>query len=237
MELLQHKTTGVFAVMADGTDAANPGVYYNWTDSIGYWVERGIELTDGKIVKAEVKRIVETKAGATIDDKFNNLENDDVKLMAAKEILFDLQQATIVPSLMNLAEYEEARLRRQAVSAEARNKRWMAMLVNLSNPDVLSSSGKIAFLDETLREYKDDYVLSDNKIFEAFIIALDHPLNGVPGFKRFGKLNFASDLTKSLRGSTFWDDVNLGGADEDYKNLVAGIIEDAIIHAKQYITE
>jgi hypothetical protein len=237
MELLQKISNGDFSIKETGTHAANPGVYNNWTDSIGYWVLKGYDLSDGKIVKAQVKRIVETKQGATIDDKFNNLENDEIKLLAAKEIMFDLDISTIVPSVMNLAEYDQARLRRQEVSAEARTKRWNAMLVNLSTPEVLSNSGKIAFLDETLREYKDDYILSDNKIFEHFIIALDHPLNGVPGFRRFGKLNFASDVTKSLRGSTFWDDVNLGGADADYKNLVADIIEDAIINAKQYISK
>lgn len=234
MELLQDRATFEFGIYADGTHAGNPGVYNDHTNSIGYWIEKGFDLTDGKVVKSEVKRIVQTYEGANLDQQFLSLENDDIKKMTAKQILFDLKKTTVNPTYLDNDEYEEARLYRQQVSAEARANRWTAMITALANPSVLANTGKVAFISEELKKFKDDYVIADNKILEAFINDQDHALNTLTGYAREGLLGFSS-IGKGLSTLTLWDDPVLGGPDQAYKDIVIGVITDNIVTGKNYI--
>lgn len=234
MELLQRLSDRVFVIAADGVNAANPGIYDDLTNSIGSWVDPGLKLTDGKILKQEVKRIVELEAGATIDDKFNALASEYDKRDAARELLFDLQKATVVPSVMSEAEYEAAKIYRQQISAAARQMRWSVMLSQIASPDVLVQSGKFAFLVTEIEKYKDHYLVSDDKIFEAFIAGTDHPYSALAGYPL--AVDFATTPANSMNGLSLWDDQALGGPDATYKSLVTGIITGTIVNADQYIT-
>lgn len=232
MELLQEIATGIFSIKADGHEAANPGVYIDRTNNIGSWVRNGLSLSDGKVVKAEVKRIVELKAGDTLDDKFNALGNNDIKLVAGKELLFDLLEGTLTAALMTQEEYQDARKYRLNKSIEARRRRWQGLMSELSDPAILAESSKIAFLDEVLRTFQDDYLMSDNKIFEAFINGTDHALDALVGYGRFGVLDFGTTPALSLMGLALWD----APVDADYKTLVTDIIKNCIINTTQYIS-
>lgn len=235
MELLQDKKSGEFKIRPEGTHDQDTDIHHNWTDSIGYWVNKGHELSDGKVVKKEVKRIVNKKSGVNLDQKFLNLENDNIKKMAGRELLFDLMKSTLVPAFMTEQEYEDARNYRQLLSAEARGRRWNKMLSRLASPKVLENSGKIAFLSETLKKYKEDYVLADNKIFENFIEDEDHPLATLPGY-RDGELDFSTS-GKGLSTLDLWDNPEIGGPNNDYRDLVTDIIKKTIVEADQYIIE
>jgi len=232
MELLQDKITFEFGIYKDGTDVANPGKFTNHSDSIGYWIEKGFALSDAKVVKAEIRRIVDLQEGENIDSKFNALPTDEIKFMAGTEILFDLKKATLVPSIMTDQEYDSARLYRQSNSFIARQSRWNEMMKGLSDPLALANTGKIAFLTEELKKYQEDYLYADNKIFEAFITKTDHVLSTITGYPR--TVNFATISTNSLEGLALWDDVNLGGPDAAYKTLVVDIIKNTIINTTQY---
>ncbi len=231
MELLQKIENGEFCIKATGTHDANPGIYNNWTDSIGYWVDPGLELTDGKVVKHQVRRIIEDLEGVNIDAKFLSLPNDKIKVIAGKEILFDLVKSTLVPSLMTSEEYEAARVYRHQTSAKARAARWQAMMTEFSNPSVLADPLKIAFLAEELKGFKDDYIIADNKIFESFINSVDHPLAGVPGYRE--NLDFSTP-GKGLDSHPLW---SIGGENQSHKDLVLSIIHGCIVHAEHYISE
>jgi hypothetical protein len=233
MELLQHKTTGEFFIKADGFYSANSENYNNWTNSIGYWIQKGLSLTDGKVVKSQVKRIVQLNNGASLDAKILALENDELKILAGRELLFEILQSTLVPSLMSLDEYEDARLYRKDVSKAARIQRWDNMISRFSDPDVLAQSAKMAFLEEELKKYKNDYLISDNKIFEAFINGTDHPIGAIPTYPR-SVLFGTTDSALALDNLPLWDDPVLGGVDADYKSLVIGIIKGCIVDASCY---
>lgn len=233
MELLQDIATGQIGIYSDGTNAANPGVYYNRTDSIGSWVKDGLPISDGKVVKAEVKRIVELEAGADLDAKFANLSSDAIKVLAAKELVFDLLPATVL-TVLTQTEYDTALVYRKIESAQARASRWNLLLNNLAAPEVFANSGKFAFLIEELRKYERDYTEADNKILEAFINGDDHPYSQLQGYPR--AVDFNTTPAISLDGLPLWDDQALGGPDAAYKTLVTDIIKDAIVNAAHYIT-
>lgn len=230
MELLQDKISGVFSIKADGTWDANQEDYFDRTDSIGSWVTKGYPLTDGKVVKSQVKRIVELQEGANLDAKLLALNDDDMIKLAGQELLFDLIQSTLVPTYMDLDQYNDSRLYRQKVSAEARAQRWDAMLKELTSITVLANPLKIAFLAEELKKFKDDYVIADNKVFEYFINGVDHPLHAL-GY-RTGVVDFAT-AGKGLDTLALWD---AGGADQPYKDLVTGVILGCIINAEHYVS-
>ena len=230
MELVQDKISGQFSIQADGFHATNSEDYFNHTDLIGSWVIQGLSLTDGKVVKANVKRIVELQAGANLDAKLLSLGEVDLIKLAGQELLFDLIQSTLVPTYMDLDQYNDSRLYRQKLSAEARARRWNAMLKELTSVTVLANPLKIAFLAEELKKFKDDYVIADNKVFEYFINGVDHPLHAL-GY-RTGVVDFAT-AGKGLGTLALWD---VGGADQPYKDLVTGIILGCIINAEHYVS-
>lgn len=247
MELLQEITTGEFGIYVDGHEASNPGVYYDRTNSLGFWANKGLQLSDSKVVKKEVKRIVNLETGADLDEKFSNLQNDNLKRDAARHLVFDLLPATCL-TVLSQAEYDEAILFRKTQSRLARESRFDTMVQSLSVPEVLAEPIKVAMLVNQMRLYKDDYIFADNKIMEAFILGVDHAFDQAPGFNREVDFGSNSDIalpTLKITDNIISQDVYLWYNDPqnptqdetDYFNLVYGIVKGVIVDGEHFIIE